>query len=91
LYFAIRENYVFPQEVNVEEGWFRIVVENPNRVASDVLASIDDEAGSKLAGKPIANQGARTSFYVRIGPGKHRLRIGPKQDWTVQLNVTKKN
>jgi hypothetical protein len=68
------------------------LVDDPSRVASNVNLSFDDERGMALTAKQLATLGPRTNFYFRVNPGKHRLRIGTKNEWVVQVvaNAKKK-
>lgn len=86
--FTVRSNYVYPQEVTVAEGWYRIVIDNPNRVTGDVAARLEDERGARLNETAIAGKAPRSAFYQRLRPGKHKLRIGEKAEWVVAVTVT---
>ncbi|MBL8242221.1 MAG: hypothetical protein JNM66_32645 [Bryobacterales bacterium] len=88
LSFSMRENYVYPQEVTVTEGWYRIVIDNPHRVIGNAAARLDDERGAALNEKAVEGKDFRTSFYQRLTPGKHKLRIGAKAEWVVAVTVT---
>lgn len=87
LHFTVRQNYVVPQATTVEEGWYRIVVDDPSRVAPAAAARLEDERGTPLTGKTLAAQGAKTSLYFRLSPGRQRLRVGTKGEWVVQVTV----
>jgi len=86
--FSLRENYVYPQEVTVGEGWYRIVIDNPHRVTGNVSARLDDERGAAVNEKAVEPKDLKSSFYQRLGPGKHRLRIGARAEWVVAVTVT---
>lgn len=86
--FTVRSDYVYPQEVTVEEGWYRIVIDNPHRVTGDVAARLEDERGARLNETALAGKIPRTAFYQRLRPGRHKLRVGEKAEWVVAVTVT---
>lgn len=88
LYFSVRSNYIYPQTATVPEGWYRIVIDNPHRVTGNAVARVDDERGAPLREKPVQAPDFRTSFYQRLTPGRHTLRIGAKEEWAVTVTVT---
>ncbi|MBL8234894.1 MAG: hypothetical protein JNL98_40715 [Bryobacterales bacterium] len=65
-------------------------MDNPHLVATQVAVAVDDERNNRLASKAIAEAAPRTSFFYRVNPGRHKLRIGTKQEWIVQLDVNAK-
>jgi hypothetical protein len=87
LHITVRENYVVPQAITVEEGWYRIAVDDPSRVGAGAIVNLHDERGNALTGKALAAQGPKTSFHVRLGPGKQQIRVGAKSQWVVQVTV----
>ncbi|HPT28805.1 MAG TPA: hypothetical protein PLZ95_20455 [Bryobacteraceae bacterium] len=90
LRFALRLNYVHPPNASVEEGVYKIVLENPNRLAGISSLSLEEAAGKKLQDRTISPAKAATSFFVRLTPGKHVLRIGSKKEWGVEIEVKAK-
>lgn len=86
--FTVRSNYVYPAEVTVAEGWYRVVIDNPHRVTGDVVARLEDERAVVLQESAVAGKDPRTAFYRRLTPGKHKLRIGDKAEWVVAVTVT---
>lgn len=88
LHFTVRANYVSPAEVSIPAGVYKIVIDNPQGVVGEISARLEDERAAILLEKPVERRDARTAFYQRLTPGRHRLRIGTKAEWVVTLTVT---
>lgn len=90
LNFTVRSNYVLPQQVSVEEGIYEIVINNPNGVASQRQANLNDERGSAIAQLQTSDKSPRSRMFVKLMPGKHVLRLDNQERWTVNIEVRAK-
>jgi hypothetical protein len=90
LHITLRGNYVVPSQVSLPEGWCRIVVHDPTQVGGGQQIVLSTEAGIGLSSKNLASRSSKAEMYYRLSPGMHKIRIGAKNEWIVQVEVFKK-
>lgn len=83
LRLTLRGNYVVPSQVTLPEGWCRIVVYDPHQIAGGQEIILGTDADTRLSSKSLAASSAKAEMYYRLPPGKHKLRIGTKNEWIV--------
>lgn len=87
---SLGTNFVAPAQVALEEGWYRVIVLNPLRLAGGLTVGFDDEVGNRLTGKAMDDRAHKTAFYFKVTPGKHKIKIGTRPDWVVDVSVARK-
>ena len=90
LTLSLGTNYVAPTQVTLEEGWYRVIVQNPLRLGGGLTVGFDDEVGNRLTGKTVDDRSHKTAFYFKVTPGRHKIKIGTKQEWVVDVTVARK-
>lgn len=90
LHVTLRQNYVVPNQVSLPEGWCRIVIRDPNQIGGGQQISLNTDTDVRLSNKNLEARSAKAEMYYRLSPGKHKLRIGTKNEWVVQVEVSKK-
>lgn len=90
LRFTLRPNYVIPNKVTVEEGWYRIVVSDPHMISRSQTISLSDDGDVRLSSKVREDKSPKSVLYERLTPGKRKLRVGAKNEWVVEVTVTQK-
>lgn len=84
---SVRQNYLWPNAITVQEGFYRIVIDDSSRLAAGVSAVLEDERGAKLGDKPTNAKGGRSEFKVRLARGRHKIKVGPKNEWVLDVTV----
>jgi len=84
---AVRGNYVVPSTMTVEEGVYLIRIDDPFRVAPGSEVTVDTEGGQRVRSKVAETNGPRTKLLVRLGRGKHKIKIGAKNEWVIDVDV----
>ncbi len=90
IYLTVRQNYVVPEAVTVEEGWYQVHLLNPEGVASKRRFEIDDEQGKPLAVSETDDKSPVTRVLYRFAAGKHTIKLDSKKTWTVTVTVQSK-
>ncbi len=84
---SVRANYLWPNTLTLPEGFYRVVVDDSSRLAPSVGFSIEDDRGNKLREHTTNGRGGRSEVRVRLARGRHRIRVGNRNEWILNITV----
>lgn len=89
LTFRVGMDRIYPEAVNLEEGWYQIRI--MNGIATDgITVALDDEAGLALSRGVAQARAGRSKVLVYLKPGKTSLYIPGHPKWRTELQVKPK-
>ncbi|WP_162179818.1 hypothetical protein [Bryobacter aggregatus] len=90
LFFTVRANYIAPEAVTIEEGWYQVHIYNPNRVLSKAKIALRDASEKILAVAETKASAPQDTMFYRFNPGQTILKIDDKKSWSITINVAAK-
>ena len=87
---VVRQNFISPSTLTVEEGLYRIAVYDSDLLASGAAIEFEDERGVSSRQATTKSKEPKLAYYQRLIPGRYRLKIGTRAEWILQLTVSPK-
>jgi hypothetical protein len=84
---TVRRNFVVPSQVTVDEGWLRIVIHNPVGIVGLNAVLADETRNTQSNNVGLVQRSAKTGFFIRVSPGRHKIKIGDRREWEVDVTV----
>ena len=89
LSFRLHTDGLSPSQITVPDGRYIIRVVN-SAVMKDMTVQLDDDRGSRIGNANSRKGGSKSSFIVRLTPGKHTLSVPGRSTWKSEITVVNK-
>ena len=87
---SVRSTFISPSQVTIEEGLYRVILDDSSLVAGAAGIDFEDERGATSRQATTRPSQLRTEFYQRFPVGSHRLKVGTRNEWVLQVTVSPK-